>query len=144
MKHECSECTFIQDKEALFIFLVPKDLKERATYKPLFFNKFTMTGWVGHSGFYLFKCKSCDQVSIDYPHGYTSSGLVFLRCDYCQEKLPLKVSKERAIYERESLFIPADIKNEKSVTSRANNVWNVGLIILLILTLGMFLFRNSN
>ena len=51
-RHECSDCTFVQDKETLFILLVSRDLKEKATNKPLFFGKFTMTGWVGHSGLF--------------------------------------------------------------------------------------------
>ncbi len=130
----CTECNFVQDKETLFVYLVSRDLKEKATFKPLFFRKFTMTGWTGHSGFYLFKCKSCHRVSIDYPHGYTSCGLMFLSCDNCQEKLPLEVIKDKTIYEREGAFIPV-------ARSFRKNVWNVGLTLLAILTFGIFLFR---
>lgn len=113
LRHECSDCTFVQDKETLFIFLVPRDLKEKATNRPLFFGKFTMTGWIGHSGFYLFRCESCKQVSIDYPHGYTDHGLMFLRCDGCKENFPLEVIKERTIYERENVHIPKPTREER-------------------------------
>lgn len=112
-RHECSDCTFVRDKETLFIFLVPRDLKEKATNKPLFLGKFTMMGWVGHSGFYLFKCKSCGRVSTDYPHGYTDYGLLFLYCDSCKNKLPLEITEERAIYERENVHIPKPTKKER-------------------------------
>lgn len=112
-RHECSGCTFVQDKETLFIFLVPRDLKEKATNKPLFFGKFTMMGWIGHSGFYLFRCELCNQVSIDYPHGYTDYGLIFLCCDYCKEKLPLEVTEELEIYKRENVHIPKLTREER-------------------------------
>lgn len=164
----CSDCSFVQDKKTLFIFLVPRELKEKATARPLFFGKFTMPGWSGHSGFYLFKCGSCNQVSVDYPHGYTSSGLIFLRCDHCQEKTPLEVKEERAIYEMEGIFIPKATRENRtrelrdmidgveekgirvivpgfddgtSAESSARDVWKVGLTLLAILTLGIFLLR---
>ena len=113
MRHECSDCTFVRDKDTLFIFLVPNNLKEQATSKPFFFGKFTMMGWTGHSRFYLFKCKSCGQVSIDSPHGYTDFGLMYLSCDHCRGILPLEVSEGKAIYEREGLPIPKPTKKER-------------------------------
>lgn len=109
----CTECSFVQDKETLFIYLVPRDLKDKVTNKPMFFGKFTMPGWTGHSGFYLFKCKACGEVSTDYPHGYTDYGLMFLCCDHCQETIPLEVTEERALYEREKVFIPKPTREER-------------------------------
>ncbi|OGN04773.1 MAG: hypothetical protein A2831_01890 [Candidatus Yanofskybacteria bacterium RIFCSPHIGHO2_01_FULL_44_17] len=38
-----------------------------------------MAGWRGHSFFYAFKCPDCDNVSIDYPHGYE----LYFRCAFC-------------------------------------------------------------
>lgn len=166
-RHECPDCSFVQDKKTLFVFLVPRDLKEKANNKPQFFGKFTMTGWNGHSGFYLFKCKSCDQVSIDYPHGYMDFGLMYLSCDNCEENLPLEVSQHRDIYESEGVCIPnpkredrvqdfnktvADIESKgirviipnQGVSvggNLRNNVWSMGLILLGILTLGILFFR---
>lgn len=167
-RHECNDCTFVQDKNTLFIFLVPRDLKDKAINKPLFFGKFTMTGWTGHSGFYLFRCDLCGQVSVDYPHGYVDFGLIFLRCDHCREIFPLEVTEERAVYERENIHIPKPTRKERVqdlnnmtidsegkgvrvilpdldiMISPRENVWKVGLILLVVLTSGMFLFRILN
>lgn len=98
----CTECTFVQDKETLFVFIVPRDLKEKATNDPLFFGKFTMPGWTGHSSFYLFRCKYDGTVVIDYPHGYTSMGSCYLRCS-CGAKLILTKKED---YDRDNIAIP--------------------------------------
>ncbi len=170
----CTDCNFVQDKETLFTFLVPRDLKHKATNKPLFVEKFTMPGWTGHSGFYLFRCESCGHISVDYPHGYTGFGLMYLRCDNCQEKLPLEVSEERAIYERENVHTPkpsreerirdlediiADVEckgvkvlvpglNEEMTVLKGLrsriNIWNVGLVLLALWTLAIALFTHPN
>lgn len=166
----CAECNFVQDKETLFIFLVPRELKEKATSKPLFFGKFTMTGWTGHCGFYLFRCKSCSHVSIDYPHGYTDYGLMFLSCDNCRAKLPLEVIEEKGIYERENAHIPKAAREERikdledmmadvekkgikiivpgldleTARAKQSNVWNIGLVLLAMLMFGIFFFGTSD
>jgi hypothetical protein len=102
----CKECSFVQDKETLLLWVISRETKEKATTKPFFVGKFTMPDWIGHSGFYLFKCQSCGHVSVDYPHGYTHCGLMFLRCDNCKKQFPLEVTEEKAIYEREHVYIP--------------------------------------
>jgi hypothetical protein len=169
----CTECTFVQDIESLFIYLVPRELKEKAVKKPLFLGKFTMIGWNGHSGFYLFKCKSCGQVYVDYPHGYTDFGLMFLRCEHCQAKISLEVTEEKALYERERVFIPKPTREERirdlnEALARATkgrnvrvvvpgldearlvtknsriNFWNIGLVLLALWTLGIFLFTHPS
>lgn len=113
MAHECSECSFVQDAETIRTFLVTRDDKKMATKKPRFIGKFTMSGWTGHSGFYLFKCEECGNVCVDYPHGYTSFGLMYLRCNYCKELLTLEVKEERPLYERENFHIPPEILEER-------------------------------
>ncbi|MBI2062483.1 MAG: hypothetical protein HYT64_02235 [Candidatus Yanofskybacteria bacterium] len=168
----CTECSFVQDQETLFVYLVPRDLKEKATNKPLFVGNFTMPGWTDHSGFYLFGCKSCGQTTVDYPHGYTNFGLMYLRCDDCGEKLPLEVTEERAIYEREDVYIPKPKRedrekelreimmnvekrgvrvivpglNERSTVSNDSwlrrSFWNVGIILLALWTLGILLAQK--
>lgn len=127
-----------------------------------------MSGWTGHSGFYLFRCESCGEVCIDYPHGYTDFGLMFLRCDHCRETLTLEVTEERSVYEREKVFIPKETRDERirdlnevlagvedkgvrviipesvhhrRVEAFSVNVWAVGLFILLTITAFIFLSR---
>jgi len=68
---DCGECTFIQDADTLFLFFVPRDTKEKATEEPVFVGNFTMPNRTNHSGFYVFKCKNCGEVCVDYLHGYT-------------------------------------------------------------------------
>lgn len=102
----CQDCIFVQDKQTLLTFIVPRQLKTGATKRPSFVGMFTMPGWTGHSAFYLFKCVECSWVSIDYPHGYTSQGLIFLRCDNCREKLVLRPFRDRDIYKRDNVHIP--------------------------------------
>ncbi|MBI2674197.1 MAG: hypothetical protein HYX22_00455 [Candidatus Yanofskybacteria bacterium] len=111
---ECKECAFVQDGESLFTFFVSRDLKEKATEKPVFVGKFTMPNWIGHSGFYIFRCKECGEVSVDYPHGYTDHGLMYLACCYCREKLPLEAVRDRSIYEREETHVPK-LKREERI-----------------------------
>lgn len=72
-----------------------------------------MLGWVGHSGFYLFRCKNCESASVDYPHGYTDFGLIYLRCDKCEQNLSLEISEEKGIYEREGVYIPPSTLEER-------------------------------
>lgn len=106
MGHECSDCSFVVDATTLLLFLVPREIRERAGKKPEFVGKFTMTDWAGHSGFYIFKCSDCDIVCIDYPHGYCENGCLFLRCDKCQFRFVFYPSQYRDVYEREGVVAP--------------------------------------
>jgi len=103
----CLECTFVQDKQKLFIYFVAKDLKNKAGRNPFFIGKYSMTGWVGHSSFYLFKCSSCGYVGIDYPHGYVGN-FMYLRCDSCKNQIVLKPSNYKEVYQRDNLHIPQE------------------------------------
>lgn len=103
----CKECSFVQDKETLLLYVIKREARERATAKPSFVGKFSMTGWVGHCGFYLFRCRECGKVSVDYPHGYTSDGLIsglsYLRCDGCGLKFAQHLKE---IYTNEGMETP--------------------------------------
>lgn len=101
----CTECTFVQDQATLFTLFVSRELKETVGNDPVFVGKFTMPGWVGHSGFYLFKCKGCESVVVDYPHGYHGS-YWYLRCKDCRHSLDMSSSKFRHIYQENNGFIP--------------------------------------
>lgn len=100
----CKECAFVQTKEILLSYIVDREDKLRAAYKPRFYGKFTMIGWVGHSSFYLFKCRSCGEVAIDYPHGYRPGGYCYIRCDECRSEILLK---EKEHYQRDGMALPS-------------------------------------
>src|SRR3989338_3421605 len=89
----CIDCKFAPDKNSIFVWHTKKELKEHISKKPAFVGLFTLPGWVGHSGFYLFKCGNCGKTVIDHPHGYTEHGLLFLRCDSCEVKFSIKPNK---------------------------------------------------
>ena len=112
---ECRECSFVNDVETLFAFLVSREQKQQATSKPLFVGKFTMPGWSGHSGFYLFKCLECGDVNVDYPHGYCDFGCLFLSCKMCRERLVLDPRKEGTVYKAEGVPIPLPSRKEREV-----------------------------
>lgn len=38
-------------------------------------------GWSGELPFYLFKCRQCKKLVVDYPHGYGE----FLSCTNCEK-----------------------------------------------------------
>ena len=96
-RHECPECQFVADIQTLFTFLIPREVREMATEEPKDCGVFTMTGWVGHSHFYLFRCRECGGVTVDYPHGYHGP-YWYLRCKCCQSCLDLNSRKFRSIY----------------------------------------------
>lgn len=110
----CTECTFVQDQETLFTFFVARELKEKVGKRPVFVGKFTMPKWVGHSGFYVFRCKECNEVSVDYPHGYTNWELCYLWCQRhgCGLQLVLRpgADKDRSVYIREKIALPPTLK----------------------------------
>ncbi len=108
LKHQdsdCTECTYVQDKENLLLHFVKPSVRNQAKYKPLFVGKFNMSGWTGHSSFYLFKCRECESVVVDYPHGYRE-GYLYLRCNSCRQEIILTSKKYREIYVRDNLHIP--------------------------------------
>lgn len=114
MAHECPDCS-------------------RVERKPVFVGKFTMPNWVGHSGFYLFKCQKCESVNVDYPPGYTAYGLLYLQCDNCKEMLVLEVTDERDLYEREEVHIPLSTfeKREKELKNMIADIENQGVKVIL-------------
>jgi len=108
--HECGECIFVASKEDIYVRA--QILRDAATV-PVFINFFTLPGWRGHSAFYIFRCPHCRTTSVDYPHGYTDFGLLFLNCDECKKVLPLKVPQNKEIYERERLPLPPSSKRKR-------------------------------
>ncbi len=112
MGHECPDCTFVADVETLFTFIVKRELKETATNKLEFIGKFTMTGWVGHSGFYIFKCFDCGDVCVDYPHGYRDNGCLYVRCDRCRYEIVFTPDRYKDVYEREKVVSPPTLWQE--------------------------------
>ena len=72
----CTQCSFVTDIETFLLYTVSRDLKDNFTNRrrPHFLGFYTMPGWVGHSGFYLFMCNDCCAVRVDYPHGYDDVG----------------------------------------------------------------------
>lgn len=121
MIHECSECSFVPDAGALLVFVVPKEIRDRANHKPEFVGKFTMPGWSGHSGFYVFKCPECDEVRIDYPHGYCENGRIYIRCDKCRFQIVFYPGKYRDVYEREGVVMPPTFWEELKHLWRKRN-----------------------
>lgn len=103
---ECKECTFVPDAETLLTFHVSREVRGTASDQPEFVGKFTMPGWSGHSGFYLFRCPDCDDTCIDYPHGYTSEGCLYIRCDHCRFKIVFTPRKYKDVYRREKVVSP--------------------------------------
>ena len=106
MGHECSGCSFVSDAETLLAFLVPREVRARASQKPEFVGKFTMSGWSGHSGFYVFRCPDCEEVRIDYPHGYCENGCLYIRCDKCRFRIVFYPGEYRDVYKRENVVAP--------------------------------------
>ena len=106
MTHECSQCTFVLDTDFLIAYFVTKVQRESATKKPVFVGMFTMNNWAGHSGFYLFKCPHCDEVRIDYPHGYCDKGHLYIRCGRCDFRTVFYPGKNRDVYQREGVVPP--------------------------------------
>ncbi len=116
----CTECTYVPDQTTLFTYFVTREDKENATVKPKLCGKFTMPGWVGHSHFYVFRCRECRVVGVDYVHGYTNYGLYYLRCTHCKTPLPLDPQKERSMYEAEGGPVPPASRGERK--RELNNV----------------------
>lgn len=102
---ECVECTFVSDKETLFLHNISREDKENVDEEPKFVGKFNMFGWIGHSSFYLFKCKFCKEIVLDYPHGYRGD-FMYLRCDRCKEEVILVGKRYKDVYDRDGFHWP--------------------------------------
>ena len=109
MAHECSECSFVPDAGTLLAFVVSREVRDRTGQKPEFVGKFTMPGWTGHSGFYVFKCPECDDVRIDYPHGYCENGCLYIYCDKCRFRIVFYPGRYRDVYKREQVVAPPTV-----------------------------------
>jgi hypothetical protein len=106
MAHECSQCSFVPDAGTLLTYVVSREQRASAGRKPVFVGMFTMGGWVGHSGFYLFKCRECDNICVDYPHGYRGNGYIYIRCDRCSFEIIFDPREHRDVYKRENVVPP--------------------------------------
>lgn len=106
MAHECAGCAFVPDAGTLLAYVVSREQRDAAGRKPRFVGMFTMPGWVGHSGFYLFRCRQCDDLCIDYPHGYRENGCIYVRCDRCRFEVIFYPREHRDVYKRENVVPP--------------------------------------
>ena len=123
MGHECSECRFVPDAGTLLAFVVTKEVRDRAAKKPEFVGKFTMPNWVGHSGFYVFKCPECGEVCVDYPHGYCENGCIYIRCDTCPFRIVFYPDRYREVYKREGVVAPPTVWEElRSLWKNRNKI----------------------
>ncbi len=78
----CAECTFAKDQEDMLDNLVSKKQKDKADQgRVVSVGKFTMPGWSGHLSFYLFRCPSCQEMVVNYPHGMGK----YVNCLKCRE-----------------------------------------------------------
>ena len=78
----CTKCTFAKDREYMLDNLISKKLKNKANEgKIVSVGKFTMPGWSGHLNFYLFRCPSCQEMVVNYPHGKG----IHVSCLKCRE-----------------------------------------------------------
>ncbi len=104
MAHECPYCTFVANEESIFTGWASKI---KAGRKPKLVGLFTLPNWTSHLHFYLFRCLVCRDVSVDYPHGYTSdgvrNGLLYFSCPRCGSTNPLY---EKKIYEASGMPTP--------------------------------------
>jgi len=127
----CTECSFVQDKETLLLWVISREAKEKATSKPSFIGKFTMPDWTGHNNFYIFKCERCNRVSVDYRYGAS------LSCG-CGCTVLLKWIERRKILKRE--FPDSNFEDGEPIV----NKWKVGLVLLALWTLVIFIITQTN
>lgn len=114
-RHYCEKCSFVESREQILTYNVSKEKKEHANSKPSFIGFFTMPDFYGHCAFYVFKCRQCDSLVLDYPHGYTNFGLLFLRCSFCKSTMPLSPRKYKIIYNREGGPVPKETEEKRKV-----------------------------
>lgn len=131
MAHECPECTFVASKDDIYIApAVFKEIKR----KPIFLGFFTLSGWNGHSGFYAFECRACNNIVVDYPHSYSVNGLLFMVCQDCpwgaETLAGLRTTlelKDKKIYEREGIAFKSKRTIKKEL---AEEIKKMGLKLL--------------
>ena len=104
--HECEKCTYVANQENIVVF---PDVAKKVGVEPVFINFFTMPGWVGHAAFYALQCVYCRRLSVDYPHGYTRLGYLFLTCQNCGVNLVLDCPEHVEIYKKDAMEPPPSI-----------------------------------
>lgn len=105
-QHDCPDCAYVGNAEVVFLHFVPREKREQVGSTPEFIGNFTMNRWSGHAAFYLFRCRACMDAVIDYPHGYTGGGFLYLRCPECGFQLVMDTPKFAEIYRREGMPQP--------------------------------------
>lgn len=117
-RHYCEKCSFVESREQILAYNVSREKRERANSKPSFVGFFTMPDFTDHCSFYIFKCRQCDSLVLDYLHGYTNFGLFYLRCGACKSTMPLPPRKYRTVYDREGGPVPKETAEERKVQLR--------------------------
>lgn len=135
----CKQCIFTPSLKDLLLYTISLEQRQDATTKPHYIGRFHMPGWTGHSGFYLFKCKNCNAVGVDYPHGYTDGGKLYLRCSECRYKLVVHPKKDSSVYEREGMATDEYIEMENRKESLSNSQLILALIFFVFLGAYIFL-----
>lgn len=129
----CTVCEYVKDVDTLLTWNISRETKAEATEEPKFVGFYTMTDWTGHSGFYVFRCKNCHETRVDYPHGYTSAGCLYLKCDSCRQNLVLHPRKNADIYEREKVVAPHPEKSvrEEELRKQVEQIEAKGVKVLI-------------
>ena len=109
MGHECEKCIYVANRGNI---VIPLEIVKKESSEPVFINFFTMPGWVGHAAFYAFVCEHCACMTVDYPHGYTGPGYLFLTCQNCDANFVLNSSKYTEIYRKDGMEPPPSIKKQ--------------------------------
>lgn len=106
MEHVCSDCVFVANHESIIASVAIAKKARRNGNQPVFINFFTLPNWVGHAAFYAFRCNCCNCLSVDYPHGYTGPGYLYLTCQNCDNNFVLDSSRYAEIYKRDGMQAP--------------------------------------
>lgn len=95
-----------------YIYISP-EICRKATNRPLYLGAYIRPGCSGHQHFYVFICKSCGSLVVDYPHGYTQGGFLFFECYDCpgavetsNDRRTILLIKDKKTYEREKTPYP--------------------------------------
>ena len=101
MGHICSECTFVNSAEDIFV-----DIKTRYKVgrKPIYVGTFTLPKYSGHLKFYVFTCRCCEQIVVDHPRGYSDFGFLFFVCNSCKWA---NIIYDKKIYASEGIVKPS-------------------------------------
>ena len=75
------EAMFTKDEKYLLASCTAEQFQQlETTGRPVKLGYFTKEGWSGGLPFYLFKCPTCQTVSVDYKHGHRP----YLFCNSCR------------------------------------------------------------